>query len=112
MDFPTVTVQQFIEAAHEGEKSLDIISDMVLTFANAQNESYRIFKEYKFGETLNPVFEGRPPQQMTNNAFNALFKSELIKVLIGLATHHDNKRRFRESRLTLQIFYCNRIKHT
>ena len=80
MDFPSVTAQQFLEAAYEGEKSLNIISDMVLAFANAQNDSYRIFKEYKFGETLNPVFDGRPPQPMTNNAFNALFKSELIKV--------------------------------
>ena len=85
MDFPSVTAQQFEEAAQEGEKSLNLISDMVFTFANAQNDSYKVFKEYGFGETLNPVFEGRPPQPMSNREFNALFKSELIQVIKLLA---------------------------
>ena len=80
MDFPMITTDQFVAAAQEGEKSLNLISDMVLTFANAQNGSYEVFKEHKFGETLNPPYGGRPMSPMTNRDFNALFKSELIKV--------------------------------
>ena len=81
LDFPSADAEQFKAAAVEGEKNLKLISDMVLTFANAQNGSYQTFKDYKFGETLNPVFDGRSPVSMTNREFNAMFKEELIKVL-------------------------------
>ena len=82
MDFPGVSSQEFTASAEAGEKSLATISDMVMKFANAQNESYTTFKEHKFGATLYPPFSGRPEKQMTQNAFNAKFKSELIKVLL------------------------------
>ena len=75
-----MTAQEFETSAAEGKKSLSLISDMVTEFANAQNNSYEIFTKYKFGKTLFPGFDGRPHQPMKQNAFNALFKSELIRV--------------------------------
>ena len=80
MDFPNVTAPQFKASAEQGGQSLDLISDMVTKFANAQNESFVTFKKYEFGKTLNPGRDSRTARPMHQNAFNALFKSELIKV--------------------------------
>ena len=78
-----MTAQEFEASAAEGKKSLSLISDMVTEFANAQNNSYETFTKYKFGKTLYPDFNGRPAQPMKQNAFNALFKSELIRVSLS-----------------------------
>ena len=80
-DFPGISEQEFKESAARGEQSLNLISDMVMKFANEQNESYETFKKFKFGVTLNPEFNGRPTQPMSQMTFNARFKSELIKVI-------------------------------